>query len=122
MPVIELTLGNIFLEIAKGEQKTSAAAIFKNLGFVIKHAIIAGKRASEHFNAVIQYADRINAIGLKGQAYLGLGILSKINRKYDLAGEYFEKSIVVSSSSLKVFNLSRTVFNGIGCCFIKPLK
>jgi tetratricopeptide (TPR) repeat protein len=93
LPAIELALGNLFLEIAKGDQKASAAAIFKNIGFVIKHAIVAGKRASEHFNAAIHYADQVNAIGLKGQAYYGLGILNKIKRKYEIAGEYFEKSI-----------------------------
>jgi tetratricopeptide (TPR) repeat protein len=93
IPVVDLTIGNLFLEISKGEQTVSVVSVLKNIGFVLKNAIFSGKRAEEYFSKAIKYAEKIGAVGIQGQAYLGLGSLCRVQKKYHLAEIYLNRSI-----------------------------
>jgi hypothetical protein len=89
----ECCLGNVYLQMVKGEGDLSLAIILKNLGFLIKNVPFASRKAAAHFNKAIEVAEEIGAIGLLGQAHLGLGKLHKAKKRKDKARECRLKAV-----------------------------
>jgi hypothetical protein len=59
--------------------------IIKNIGFLLRYAPIAAKKADQHLNNAIGIAKEIGAKGILGQATLDLGLLCKAKKQTDLA-------------------------------------
>ena len=67
--------------------------IVKNLGFILRNTLIAGRKAEEHLKKSVEVARQIGAIGILGQASLGLGLLYKSRGKADEAEKYLSEAI-----------------------------
>jgi hypothetical protein len=75
----------------KGSAKISILA--RNLRFIVRNILVAGRKAEEYLKESIEVASQIGAIGILGQASLGLGLLFKTRGKTDEAGKYFLEAI-----------------------------
>jgi tetratricopeptide (TPR) repeat protein len=71
----------------------SLFVILKNIGFLLKNAPFAAKKAEEHIKNSINIAKEIGAIGVLGQAYLSLGRLHNLKKRTDPAKECISKAI-----------------------------
>jgi len=91
----ELTLGEVYLKIVQGAGPMSISLLAKNIGFLVKDAPFAYKKAEEHFNKAIKVAKEIGAKGILGQAYLDLGLLHKAKRKTELARKCISEAIQI---------------------------
>jgi class 3 adenylate cyclase/tetratricopeptide (TPR) repeat protein len=89
----ECCLGNVYLQIVQGGGDLSLSSIVKNIGFLIQNVPLASRRAEGHFNKAIAAAEAFGAIGLLGQAYLGLSRLHKAKKRKTTSREYFSKAI-----------------------------
>jgi hypothetical protein len=54
---------------------------------------VAGRKAEEYLKKSAEVASQIGAIGILGQAFLGLGMLYKARGKTDVAGKYISEAI-----------------------------
>jgi len=95
IPVLEYTIGRVYLEIVKGNKQIKPLTVFKNIGFIIRHVPTADKLAQEQFQKAKELAIEIGADGLLGQIYLDFGILHKCKKRYDHARKYLEKAIQI---------------------------
>ena len=93
--IFEHTLGKVYLKIVQGAGPMSISLLAKNIGFLVKDAPFAGKKAEEHFNKAIKVAKEIGAKGILGQAYLDLGLLHKAKRKTELARKCISEAIQI---------------------------
>ena len=84
---------NVYLKMAKGKGWTSLAFLSRNLGFIMRNFLVAGKKAEEYLKKSVEVAGQIGAIAILGQAYLGLGLLYKTRGKTDDSGKYISKAI-----------------------------
>jgi hypothetical protein len=57
----------------------------KNVGFLVKNAPFASKKAEDHINKAIDIFKEIGAKGFLGTAYLELGLLYKKRKRTDPA-------------------------------------
>ena len=89
----EYILGNVYLQIVKGEGDLGLPSIIKNIAFIVKNVPFASKKAEEHFNKAIEVAQEIGAKGILGQAYLDLGRLHKAKKRKEKAKECIAKTI-----------------------------
>jgi tetratricopeptide (TPR) repeat protein len=96
----ELILGEIFLSIALRKTPISFSIIARNFMFLVKNVRGAGCKAENHYNKAIEYAKEIDAKGVQGQAYLGLGNL------YIRKGEK-DKAMECIAIAIKLFELCR---------------
>jgi len=85
--------GNIYLKIARREGSTSLSFLVKNLGFIMRNTLVAGRKAEEYLKKSVEVARQIGAIGILGQASLGLGLLYKTKGKTVEAKKYFSEAI-----------------------------
>jgi tetratricopeptide (TPR) repeat protein len=85
--------GYVYLKMAQREGSTSLSFIVKNLGFILRNTLIAGRKAEEHLKKSVEVARQIGAIGILGQASLGLGLLYKSRGKADEAEKYLSEAI-----------------------------
>jgi tetratricopeptide (TPR) repeat protein len=86
-------MGNIYLQLAEGAWQATLSTIFKNLGFLIRQAPNAGKKAESHFQRGIKLSKEIGAKAIIGQAYLDLSLLYKAKGKTDLARDCITDAI-----------------------------
>jgi tetratricopeptide (TPR) repeat protein len=59
----------------------------------MRNILVAGKKAEEYLKESIEVASQIGAIGILGQASLGLGLLLKTRGKTDEAEKYISEAI-----------------------------
>jgi len=90
---IEYGLGMIYLQIVVKSNPVSLTIMAKNIGFILKNAPSAAKKAAEHFNRAIEVAKEIGAKGIEGQAYLDLGHLHKLKGRIDQARDCFSNAV-----------------------------
>ena len=90
---IEYILGMVYLQIVDKSNPVSLTTMAENIGFILKNAPTAAKKAVEHFNRAIEVAKEIGAKGIEGQAYLDLGHLHKLKERRDQARDCFSKAI-----------------------------
>lgn len=86
-------LGRIYLQVALREGGVGLSTVVKNLPFLVAHLPRAARHAEHHFKEAIRIADRINALGIKGQASLDLGRLYQAKRRSDLSMPLIKESI-----------------------------
>ncbi len=103
----EKILGTIYSQIATGP--TPAFSVMaKNIGFLVKNAPFAVKKAEEHLNKAIDIFKEIGSKGFLGTAYLELGLLYKNRKRIDQARNYLLEAIdIFEETEAKVY-LKRT--------------
>lgn len=84
--------GNVYLKMAQREGSTNLSFLVKNLGFIMRNILVAGRKSEEYFRRSIEVARQIGAIGILGQASLGLGLFYKTKGKTDKAKKYFSEA------------------------------
>lgn len=69
------------------------SVLARNLPFIMRNLLVAGRRAEEYLKKSTEVASQIGAIGILGQASLGLGVLYKASGKTGMAGKYILEAI-----------------------------
>jgi tetratricopeptide (TPR) repeat protein len=90
----EYILGKVYSQIAT-EPSPAFSILAKNIGFLVKNAPFAGKKAEEHFNKAIQLSKELGAKSILGLAYLDLGLFYKARNKNQQALECISEAINV---------------------------
>lgn len=86
---------NVYLKMAQRKGSTDLQFLARNLGFIMRNILAAGRKAEEYLNKSAEVARQIGAMGLLGQASLGLGVLYKARGKTYEAGKYISEAIEV---------------------------
>ena len=85
--------GNVYLKMAQRKGPTNLSFLVKNLGFIMRNTLVAGRKADEYLKKSAEVARQIGAIGILGKASLGLGLLYKSKGKTDEAKKHFSEAI-----------------------------
>ena len=85
--------GNVYLRMAQRKGSTNFSFLVRNLGFIMRNILVAGRKAEEYLKKSVEVARQIGAIGVLGQASLGLGLLYKAKGKTDEAEKYISEAI-----------------------------
>ena len=91
----EHLLGSIYLQMLQGGEKPSLAFLVKNIGFLVKNAPRAERKAQAHFSDAIELAKKVGHKGVLGRSYLDLGTLHRVKKRFDKARDCFSKAIEV---------------------------
>lgn len=94
----EYILGIIYSQVATGPKPT-LSAMAKNIGFLVKNAPRAGKKAEDHFQKAIELSKEIGANTILGGAYLNLGLFYKNRKNSTLARQYISEAVKVFEES-----------------------
>jgi class 3 adenylate cyclase/tetratricopeptide (TPR) repeat protein len=86
---------NVYLKMAQRKRSTKLLILARNLRFTMRNILVAGRKAEEYLNKSAEVARQIGAMGLLGQASLGLGVLYKARGKTYEAGKYISEAIEV---------------------------
>jgi len=79
--VAHIFYGQVYLSIVEGKKPLSVIFILNNLIPLIKLIPGAFKKAVGHFNEAIKISKEIGALGLRGQAHLGLARLNRAKNR-----------------------------------------
>ncbi|UCF84870.1 MAG: AAA family ATPase [Desulfobacteraceae bacterium] len=88
----EYILGVVYTQFITGPSP-GLATLAKNIGFIVKNAPFAEKKAEQHFNKAIELLRKMGAKGILGQALLGLGQLYKAKKRNEQARECFSEAV-----------------------------
>ena len=91
----EYALGKVYSQIAVPENPINLPTIAKNIGFIVKNAPLAAKKAENHFAKAIELAKEIEAKGTLAQAHLDLGLLHKAKKRHNKAQECISEAIKI---------------------------
>ena len=86
-------LGNVYLRMAQRKGSSKFSIFARNLRFIMKNILVAGRKAEVYLKKSAEVASQIGAIGILGQASLGLGLLYKARGKTGEAEKYFSVAI-----------------------------
>ena len=89
----ENMLGNVYLQMVQGGEKPRLSVLIKNMGFLIKNAPLAARKAEAHFNNASEQAKKYGNKGTLGNIYLNLGALHKARKREDKAKECITEAI-----------------------------
>jgi class 3 adenylate cyclase/tetratricopeptide (TPR) repeat protein len=92
---VEHLLGNLYLKLILGDGPRKLSFFSKNIGFFIRSAPVAARKAEVHFNNAIDAAAEIGAKTVLGRAKLDLGLLHRAKGRTDRARQCIEDSIMV---------------------------
>jgi tetratricopeptide (TPR) repeat protein len=90
--VSEYIFGKTYSQIATGPAP-AFSIMAKNIGFLVKNAPFAAKKAEEHFNKAIELLREIGAKNFLGMAYLDLGLFYKARKKNQQARECISEAL-----------------------------
>jgi len=85
--------GNIYLKMAQRKGSADLSFLARNFRFIMRNILVAGRKAEEYLKKSVGVASQIGAIGILGQASLGLGLLYKAKGKTDEAKRYISAAI-----------------------------
>jgi len=83
--LLEHTLGNVYLQMARGEGPKSLSFMLKNIGFLFRNIPSAKKNAEAHFNKAIEVSREVGANFSLAAALMDLGVLEKMRKRPDEA-------------------------------------
>src|SRR5512141_589868 len=86
-------LGNVYLKMAQRKGSMKFSILARNLRFIVRNILVAGRTAEKYLKEAIEVASQIGAIGILGQASLGLGLLFKTRGKTEEAEKYILEAI-----------------------------
>ncbi len=87
--------GQLYLRILEGKGSKKLSFLFKNIKSLIKLIPGAFKKGEQHFQEQIKISKIIGAKGLLAQAYLGLGLLNRANKRKVEPEKYVNESIKI---------------------------
>jgi hypothetical protein len=86
--LLEVSLAEIYFQIATSARRLGFWATVKNLGFILKEVPFAKRKAKACLTQVIQIGKEVGAKGfVQGHAWLNLGLLHHQNGRQELAKE-----------------------------------
>jgi tetratricopeptide (TPR) repeat protein len=88
----ELILGTVYTNFVTSPSP-GLATMAKNIGFILKNAPFAEKKAEQHFNKAIELFKELGAKGCLGQSFLGLGQLYKAKKRNEQARNCFLEAV-----------------------------
>jgi class 3 adenylate cyclase/tetratricopeptide (TPR) repeat protein len=91
----ENLFGNIYKTMAERSSPLKLSAIIRNMGFMVKNAPVAKKKAESHFNKAIELSKEFGYKGMLGKSYFDLGVLYRSKNKTDEARKCFSEAIEV---------------------------
>ena len=91
----EYVMGKVYFQMTANTEPLSFLTLAKNIGFVVKNAPFAYKKAEEHFTKAIELARKIGAKSVLGPAYFDLGLLHRSKKKHDRAKESISEAIKI---------------------------
>jgi class 3 adenylate cyclase/tetratricopeptide (TPR) repeat protein len=86
-------IGNVYLKMARRKGTTDISFLARNFRFIMRNILVAGRKAEENLKRSAEVARSIGAIGILGQASLGLGLLYQTKGKIDEAVKYISEAI-----------------------------
>jgi class 3 adenylate cyclase/tetratricopeptide (TPR) repeat protein len=86
-------IGNIYLKMAQRQGSTEISFLVRNFRFLMRNILVAGRKAEESLRKSVEVSRQIGAIGILGEASLGLGLLYKTKGKTYEAEKYFSEAI-----------------------------
>lgn len=89
---VEYALGYVYSQVAMGPTP-GFSIMARNIGFLVKNAPVAAKKAEEHFNKAIEVAEEIGAKSILSAVYCDLGLLHKARKRTDQARECLTKAV-----------------------------
>ncbi len=89
----EAILGRIYLQLVEGAKSVNLSSMAKNIGFLLKNAPSAAKKAEMHFNRAIEIFNQIDAKNYVARTYIDLGALYKAKKRTDQARQCLSKAI-----------------------------
>lgn len=107
LPLAYLILGKVYLEIIQQNKPIKMMTILKNIGFIIANVPSAYKKSIFYYGKAIDWAERVDAIGIKAQAHLDIGIIHKSKNENEKAKEHLEKAISIFEKVSAVSFLKR---------------
>jgi tetratricopeptide (TPR) repeat protein len=93
--MIEMVLGQVYLQIVDKSTPISLSVLAKNVGFLLRNVPSAAKKAEDHFNKAIETAKEIEAKGILGQGHLFLGLLFKAKGRAGEARDCLSQAIQI---------------------------
>jgi tetratricopeptide (TPR) repeat protein len=91
----ELILGRIYMGIAEGTGPKDWVTLGKNIGFLLRNAPFAGRKAADHLQKAIEVSAEIGANWTLATASLELGLLHKAKGRLGQARECISRAIEV---------------------------
>jgi tetratricopeptide (TPR) repeat protein len=88
----ESILGMVYTQFITGSSP-GFATLAKNIGFIVKNAPFADRKAQEHFNRAIEILREVGAKPSLGRVFFRLGQLHKAKRRNEQAREYFSEAV-----------------------------
>ena len=86
-------IGKVYCRVYQRKGPKNLSSMLSNLGFLVKNASIASKKAEEYLSEAMTMANEIGAKGLLGQAALELGILYKAKGRSAQARKYISEAV-----------------------------
>lgn len=94
----EMILGEVYLEIAIGEERPPLSVLLRNLGFIVTTLPLARSRAARHLKAALARAREMDATSLIARLQYDLGRLAKLRRKPEQARAAFAEARALAES------------------------
>jgi class 3 adenylate cyclase/tetratricopeptide (TPR) repeat protein len=93
--LFENILGQVYFQIAQRAGPKSLSLLAKNVGFLVRNAPFANKKAESHFNKAIEVAKEIGAKGVLARSNFFLGLMQKAKGNTDQARESVSRAIEI---------------------------
>ncbi len=91
--VSQLIMGRIYALMAQGTGGKKLSTLFKNLGFLLRNAPFADRKALEHLQKAVEVAREIGANETHARACLSLGLLHKARGRPEQARECLLRAV-----------------------------
>ena len=112
----EYVLGAIYLQILQRSGSKRLLFLLKNVGFLIKNALAAGKKAEKHLRRAVEVARQAGAKGFLGRPCLHLGLLFESRGQREKAREYVAEAVrVFEECQLEIYwKQAKEVLDSLG--------
>ncbi len=85
--------GNVYLKMVRRKGPTDISFLVRNFRFIMRNILAAGRKAEKYFKKSVVVARQIGAIGILGQASLGLALNYKARGRTEDARKNFLEAI-----------------------------
>jgi tetratricopeptide (TPR) repeat protein len=90
--ISESILGRVYTQFVTGSSP-GLTTLAKNIGFIVKNAPFADRKAQEHFNRAIDILREVGSKSTLGRAFFSLGQLHKAKKRNEQARECFSEAV-----------------------------
>jgi hypothetical protein len=93
-----MNLGEIYLQMALGKEKPPPGVLLRNLGFILRTAPFAARKARRHLMDALRIFRELDAPSAVAWALMDLGILETARKKSSEARIHLEEARVLARS------------------------